>query len=115
VQLQRIEKRKNRKSVGKNGQVQPSQRDRSKPDAIRTPGDQYTKASYNRAVNRACKKAGVPQWTVNQLRHSSGTEVRNKYGLDAAQAVLGHANASTTEIYAELDFEKAAQVAREIG
>ena len=28
--------------------------------------------------------------------------------FDAAQAFLGHANASTTEIYAELDFEKAA-------
>jgi len=49
------------------------------------------------------------------LRHSTGTEVRNKFGLDAAQAYLGHANASTTEIYAELDFEKAAKVAREIG
>ena len=115
VQLQRVEKRKNRKSVGKNGQVQPSQQDRSKPDAVRTPGGQYSKNSYNRAINRACEKAGVKAWTANQLRHSSGTEVRNKYGLDAAQAVLGHANASTTEIYAELDFEKAAQVAREIG
>jgi len=35
--------------------------------------------------------------------------------FDAAQAFLGHANASTTEIYAELDFEKAAKVAKEIG
>jgi site-specific recombinase XerC len=43
------------------------------------------------------------------------TEVRNKFGLDAAQVCLGHANAKTTEIYAEVDFEKAAEVAREIG
>ena len=67
VQLQRIEKRKNRKSVGKNGQVQPSQKDRSKPDAVRTPGSQYSKNSYNRAINRACEKAGVKAWTANQL------------------------------------------------
>jgi integrase len=78
-------------------------------------GDHYTKDSYNRAIRRACKQAGVPSWTPNQLRHSSGTEVRNKYGLDAAQAYLGHAHANTTEIYAELDFEKAVKVAREIG
>ena len=98
----------------KAGQVQPSQRDRSRPNAAR-PGDQYTKDSYNRAVNRACEAANVPAWTPNQLRHSTGTEARSKYGLDAAQVYLGHANASTTEIYAELDFEKAAKVAREIG
>ena len=115
VRLQNIEKRRNRKSIGKNGQVQPSQRDRSKPDAIKKAGEQYSKNSYARAIARACEKAGVAPWAPNQLRHSSGTEVRSKYGLDAAQAFLGHANASTTEIYAELDFEKAAKVAREIG
>ena len=112
--LRKIEKRRNRKSLSKTGQVQPSQRDRSKPNASRV-RDQYSRDSYNRAVGRACKKAGVSHWTPNQLRHSSGTEVRKKYGLDAAQSYLGHANAKTTEIYAELDFEKAAQVAREIG
>jgi integrase len=114
IRLQKIEKRQKRKSVGKNGQVQPSQQDRSKPDAAK-PGSKYTKDSYNRAVCRACEQAGIAAWTPNQLRHATGTEVRNKYGLDAAQAYLGHANASTTEIYAELDFEKAAKVAREIG
>lgn len=114
VRLQKIEKRRKRKSVGKNGQVQPSQRDRSRPNAAK-PGDKYTKDAYNRAVSRACEMAGVAHWTPNQLRHSTGTEVRSKYGLDAAQVYLGHANASTTEIYAELDFEKAVKVAREIG
>ena len=114
VRLQKIEKRQNRKTLNKKGQVQPTQRDRSRPNAAK-PGDKYAKDSYNRAVSRACEEAGVPHWTPNQLRHSTGTEVRKKFGLDAAQVYLGHANASTTEIYAELDFEKAAQVAREIG
>jgi integrase len=112
--LRKIEKRRNRKTLNKNGQVQPSQRDRSKPNASRV-RDQYSRDTYNRAISRACEKAGVSHWTPNQLRHSAGTEVRNKYGLEHAQRVLGHAHASTTEIYAELDFEKAAQVAREIG
>jgi len=114
VRLQKMEKRRRRKTIGKDGRVQPSQRDRSRPNAAK-PGDKYTKDAYNRAVSRACEMAGVAHWTPNQLRHSAGTEVRGKFGLDAAQAYLGHANASTTEIYAELDFEKAAQVAREIG
>ena len=100
--------------MNKKGEVQPSQRDQAKPDAKKV-GTKYTKDSYNRAIRRACEKAGVKVWSANQLRHSAGTEVRNKYGLEHAQRVLGHANAKTTEIYAELDFEKAAQVAREIG
>ena len=70
---------------------------------------------YATQIALACKKAGVPVWTPNQLRHRGGTEVREKFGLDAAQVILGHSNASTTEIYAKLSFEKAAWVAREIG
>ena len=57
----------------------------------------------------------VDPWTPNQLRHSAGQKVRDKYGLEAAQAVLGHTHAKTTEIYAESNFEIAAKVAREIG
>jgi len=114
VRLQKIEKRQKRKTPFRVGQVQPTRIVHSRPNAAK-PGDKYTKDSYNRAVSRACEQAGVPNWTPNQLRHSTGTEVRNKFGLDSAQAYLGHANASTTEIYAELDFEKAARVAREIG
>jgi integrase len=70
---------------------------------------------YANAIAAACKKAGVPPWTPNQLRHAGGTEVRNKFGLEYAQAVLGHSNAQTTEIYAKVSFDKAAEVAREIG
>ena len=72
-------------------------------------------AYYTSAIRAACKKAGVPVWTPNQLRHRGGTDVREKFGLDAAQAILGHASAKTTEIYAKVAFEKAAKVAKEIG
>ena len=71
--------------------------------------------SYAVAIESACKKAGVPKWTPNQLRHAGGTEVRDKFGLDYCQAILGHSNASTSEIYAKVSFEKAAEVAKKIG
>jgi site-specific recombinase XerD len=55
------------------------------------------------------------RWAPNQLRHAAGTAIRSKYGLEAAQVVLGHSKASTTEIYAERDLRLAVQVAREVG
>jgi integrase len=70
---------------------------------------------YGNAIATACKKAGVPVWTPNQLRHSGATEIRKKFGLEYAQATLGHSNMKVTEIYAKASFEKAAEVAREIG
>jgi len=54
-------------------------------------------------------------WHPHQLRHSRGTEVREGYGLDAAQAVLGHAEAKVTEIYAEVNLDRAIEVARLTG
>jgi integrase len=71
--------------------------------------------SYRRAVHRACKRAGVPQWSPNQLRHSSGTAVREKMGLEAAQVHLGHARCDVTQVYAETSQSKAIEVARLIG
>ena len=81
----------------------------------RTMGDAYTVDSYRRAIERACDKAGVPRWTPYRLRHSAATAIRKKYGLEAAQVILGHAQADVTQIYAAVDREKAATVLREIG
>ena len=75
----------------------------------------YTVDSYGRAIKRACQQAGVQPWAPNQLRHLYATEVRAKYGLEAAQIMLGHANADVTQIYAERDRERARQIAKEIG
>jgi site-specific recombinase XerD len=82
---------------------------------VQSNGKQCEDWRYIRAIAAACKKAGVPVWTPNQLRHADGTEVREKFGLEYAQAVLGHSSAKTTEIYAKASFEKAAKVAKEIG
>ena len=108
--LRRIEQRRNRQT-----KVQPSQQDRRKKRPKRKPGRRYTTSSFRRAIHRAAEEAGVEQWSPNQLRHLRATEVRSRFSLDHAQAVLGHATADTTQIYAELSREKAAVVAREIG
>lgn len=57
----------------------------------------------------------LQRWAPNQLRHTRATEVRKRYGLEAAQVILGHAAASVTQIYAERDAEKAREVARSSG
>lgn len=102
----------------------------------RSPKNRYTKDSYSRAVVRACEVAfNMPKelrtigntllpeqqeerrqrasewrrqhaWSPNQLRHSRATILREKYGIEAAQVVLGHSDPRVTEIYAERDFDK---------
>jgi len=78
-------------------------------------GIRYDTGSYRRAIHRACKRAGVETWSPNRIRHTASTEIRKRFGIDAARAVDGHGSASTTEIYAELDLQKAIEVMREVG
>jgi integrase len=94
----------------------PSQsRRRRKRKPQRAPGDCYTVHSYGRAITRACEAAEVDVWMPNRLRHSAATEIRSRYGLEAAATVLGHAQANVTQIYAERDLTKAAAIMREVG
>ena len=79
------------------------------------PGRRYTRHSYRTAVQRACLRAGIAAWSPRQLRHTRATLIRQAYGLEAAKAVLGHADTKITEIYAERDLELAMQIMREIG
>jgi len=111
----------------------------------RVPGAMYTKDSYNRCITRACEIAfEMPQelrsvssklpkreqeelkaragawrqewcWTPLQLRHTAGTELRKSVDLNAARQVLGHSEKSTTEIYAEQDFDAAREIMRKFG
>jgi integrase len=111
VAVTRAEKRSRRKTP-----LTPSQRARKpKPRPKRAPGEQYTKSSYEHAIARACKKAGVPRWGPNRLRHNCATKVRKKYGIEAAAAVLGNSLGMVAEVYAEAVFEKAIEVMREMG
>ena len=105
----------------------------------------YPTAAYRRAITRACELAfGMPKelrviptdaeaddkvrrqaeaakwraahcWAPNQLRHTFATLIRKNHGLEAAQVLLGHSEADTTQIYAERDAAKAEAVMLEVG
>ena len=49
------------------------------------------------------KERIVPRWRPNQLRHAAATKIRQQFGLEAAQVLLGHSKADVTQIYAERD------------
>ena len=110
----------------------PSQRRRRrKRKPRRRPGECYTVGSYEHAINRGCDKAFPPpeelsepevkqwrkdhRWSPNRLRHSAATFLRKEFGIEAARVVLGHSSAAITEIYAEMDHEKAADIMAQVG
>jgi integrase len=55
------------------------------------------------------------RWHPNQLRHTHATEVRRRFGLEAAQVVLGHTHANVTQLYAQRDLALALKVAAAVG
>ncbi len=58
----------------------------------------------------------VERWHPHQLRHNYATDVRRRYGLEAAQILLGHSSALVTEaVYAERDLTKTMTIVRQIG
>jgi integrase len=87
----------------------------SVPLTDRKVGDHYTTGSYRRAITRACMKAEVPPWHPHQLRHNAATRLRKEFGLDVARIILGHRSPAITDLYAELDREKALDAMRRSG
>jgi integrase len=78
--------------------------------------DHYMKDAYNRAVRRACDRAGLAAWwTPNRLRHAAATRIRAQYGLEASQVILGHRHAKITEVYAEPNQQLARKIRSEVG
>ena len=57
----------------------------------------------------------MPGWAPNQLRHNAATRIRAAYGIEAARIILGHSSAVTSEIYAEIDREKAREIMSQLG
>jgi integrase len=111
-----------------------------KTNPKKAPGERYTPSSFHHAIEKAIKKADakarekateeaikagqeppvadvvfIPHWFPYQLRHTHATEVRKKFGLEAAQVALGHASADVTQVYAERDLALAVRVAAELG
>jgi integrase len=134
IDAHRTQMRARRKS-----KVQPSQLNRKKRKPKKQPGVCYSANTYAQAIAKAvlaantaaacdkckklkpaercdaCKKAAIPHWHPHQLRHTHATEVRRRFGLEAAQVALGHSQAQITEVYAERNLALAAKVAREVG
>jgi len=54
-------------------------------------------------------------WHPHQLRHNAATFVRKEFGLETARIILGHRSTVVTEIYAELDEQKAIETMEKIG
>lgn len=86
-----------------------------RPRPKRVPGNRYNRRSYYYAIRRACEKAGIEVWGPNRLRHSAATYLRKRFGIEAARVVLGHRSSAVTEVYAELDRTKAADIMAEVG
>lgn len=76
---------------------------------------EYSRCAYTHAVGRAARRAGARHWTPNQLRHLFATEVREQFGLEAAQVILGHSHADVTQIYAERNLDLARVVIDKLG
>jgi integrase len=110
MEVRWAEQRRNRKT-----KVQPSQQCRRAQKPEKRPGDCYTTDSYRMAITKGCDKAGVPHWHPHQLRHNAGTRLRKEFGVDIARIILGHTSPIVSEIYAELDKEKALAVVGKIG
>ncbi|HVZ94804.1 MAG TPA: site-specific integrase [Phycisphaerales bacterium] len=120
----------------------PSQAARKrKRNPHRAPQDRYTTMSYARAIAYACDQAfphpllattryahlephqrqqvdvwrREHRWSPNRLRHNAATFLRKQFGIEAARVVLGHSSADVTEIYAERDLSKAAEIMGRVG
>jgi integrase len=84
-------------------------------DGKRAPGRSYGRASLAQALRRAIERAGVEPWTLPQLRHSRATDLRERFGIDVAAAVLGHARPNMTAHYSREAIGHAVRAMREVG
>ncbi len=111
----------------------------------RSPKNRYSDCSYRQAIAKACEKAfNMPLelqnpsreltecerdkikseakkwrkkylWHPHQLRHNTATELRKKFGTEAARTVLGLSSTAITEVYAEKDFNTAQEIMEKVG
>ncbi|MDA8746092.1 site-specific integrase [Rubripirellula amarantea] len=99
----------------------------------------YTVAGLRRAIARACDRAfphpelssketltpaeqrrlkawrDKHHWHPHRLRHNAGTAIRNTFGVEVAQSVLGHSKVDMTEVYAQVHLDRAIEAAKAIG
>ena len=139
AEAERLAKRSEARKTPLSCGNKPGTNRRSKPR--KQPQERYTPESYLRAIYYACDKAfphtelsklkstrltaqqhallkawrQEHRWHPHQLRHNAATNLRREYGIEAARVILGHRSAAITEVYAELDYAKAAQIMAKVG
>ena len=68
-------------------------------------------SGYAHAVLRVCRLRGIEPWHPHQLRHTFATAARAAgMRVEDVQVALGHKQLSTTEIYAERDLARIAEL-----
>jgi integrase len=91
------------------------------PDALRKPPEldkperKETEPEKQERLRLAAEWRWQHCWNPNQLRHSRATIIREKFGVEAAQVVLGHSDSRVTDIYAQKNFDLAARIMKQIG
>jgi integrase len=103
------------KRAARKSPVQPSLLDRRKPNPKRRPGERFKVRAVNRAIGRACERAGIETWHTHQLRHSASLTFSREMGLESARAALGHSSVDMSAMYAGRDLEAAKAVASKLG
>ena len=114
VEIQRAQRRAARKTPLWESHARRYDKQR-KAAPKRAAGAKYETSAYGRAIKRACEAAGIPAWHPHQIRHTAATAIRRKFGIEGAQAALGHAALAVTEVYAERDEAAAVRIAAELG
>ena len=56
-----------------------------------------------------------PPQHPHQLRHNAAMFLRKEFGLETARIILGHRSAAITEVYAEMDQQKALEAIVRVG
>ncbi|MBI1348805.1 tyrosine-type recombinase/integrase [bacterium] len=76
---------------------------------------QISRKHYSNCIASASEKLELPRFTAHWLRHNVTTEVRDSFGIEAAQAMAGHARPDMTANYSRKMDKLAAEVAAKIG
>ena len=85
-----------------------------KPEArsSRKPGDSYRVSSFGRAVALACIRAGVPVFRPQQVRKAKAQELRDRFGIETAAAILGHGVEVADRYYSTPNYAAALEAAK---
>ena len=78
-------------------------------------GQPWNRHRFAQLIQRTCQKHGIEHWTPYQLRHAAACQAVQHGSLAAAQRILGHKLATTTDHYLKGDHDGAARLVAQLG